>query len=114
MMCNVCYNCTDPNVGLSLNEDHSSIKCYMGDTGLLISHTFSENEVKDGNLYKQVLHDNLSINEGMLFENIIAQSLISNGYDLYFYTRVGCKETMVLITKSSILFHNLLKSYFSL
>ncbi len=92
MMCNVCYNCTDPNVGLSLNEDHSSIKCYMGDTGLLISHTFSENEVKDGNLYKQVLHDNLSINEGMLFENNIAQSLIANGYDLYFYTKYNAEK----------------------
>lgn len=28
----------------------------------------------------------LSINNGMLFENVIAQSLVANGYKLYFYT----------------------------
>jgi hypothetical protein len=87
MICNECFNCTDPNVGLSLNEDRTAIKCYMGDTGLLISHTFSETEVKSGELYREILHDNLSINEGMLFENAIAQCLVANGYELFFYTR---------------------------
>lgn len=87
MICNECFNCTDPHVGLSLNEDRTSIKCYMGDTGLLISHTFSETEVASGELYRQILHDNLSINEGMFFENAIAQCLVANGYELFFYTR---------------------------
>ena len=87
MIANECFNCKDPNVGLSLNEDRTSVKCYMGDTGLLVSHAFLESEISDGELYKQVLHDNLSINEGMLFENAIAQCLVSNGYSLFFYTR---------------------------
>ena len=86
MICNECFKCNDPNVGLSFNEDRTYIKCYMGDTGLLVSHTFSENEIADGELYRQILHDNLSINEGMLFENAIAQSLAANGYPLFFYT----------------------------
>lgn len=86
MISNECFNCNDPNVGLSLNEDRTYIKCYMGDTGLLVSHAFSENEITDGELYKQILHDNLSINEGMLFENVIAQCLTANGYPLFFYT----------------------------
>lgn len=86
MISNECFNCNDPNVGLSLNEDRTYIKCYMGDTGLLVSHAFSENEITDGELYKQILHDNLSINEGMLFENAVAQCLVANGYPLFFYT----------------------------
>ena len=86
MMTNECFNCNDPNVGLSLNEDRTFIKCYMGDTGLLVSHAFTEAEIAEGELYKQVLHDNLSINEGMLFENAIAQCLVANGYKLFFYT----------------------------
>ena len=86
MICNECFKCNDPNVGLSFNEDRTYIKCYMGDTGLLVSHTFSENEIADGELYRQILHDNLSINEGMLFENAIAQCLTANGYPLFFYT----------------------------
>ncbi len=87
MMVNECFNCSDPNVGLSLNEDRTYIKCYMGDTGLLISHAFTPSEIADGELYKQILHDNLSINEGMIFENAIAQCLAANGYKLFFYTK---------------------------
>jgi predicted AAA+ superfamily ATPase len=87
MMVNECFNCNDPNVGLSLNEDRPYIKCYMGDTGLLISHAFTPSEIADGELYKQILHDNLSVNEGMLFENAISQCLAANGYKLFFYTR---------------------------
>ena len=87
MITNECFNCSDPNVGLSMNEDRTFVKCYMGDTGLLISHAFSEPEIADGELYKTILHDNLSINEGMIFENAIAQQLVSNGYPLFFYTR---------------------------
>ena len=87
MIANECFNCNDPNIGLSLNEDRTFIKCYMGDTGLLVSHAFTESEIAEGELYKQILHDNLSINQGMLFENAIAQCLVANGYKLYFYTR---------------------------
>ena len=42
MIVNECFNTRDPNVGLSLNEDRTYVKCYMGDTGLLISHTFDK------------------------------------------------------------------------
>lgn len=86
MIANECFNCSDPNVGLSLNEDRAFVKCYMGDTGLLISHTFTENEIIEGELYKQIIRGNMSINEGMFFENAIAQSLTANGYPLFFYT----------------------------
>ena len=87
MIVNECFNCLDPNVGLSVNEDRTFLKCYMGDTGLLVSHAFSEKEIAEGELYRQILNDNLSINEGMLFENAIAQCLTANGYHLFFYTR---------------------------
>ena len=66
MIANECFNCYDPNVGLSINEDRTYIKCYMGDTGLLVSHAFTEKEIAEGELYRQVLNDNLSVNEGML------------------------------------------------
>lgn len=85
MIANECFNCTDPNVGLSMNEDRTMIKCYMGDTGLLVSHAFDESELEEGNLYRQILMDKLSINEGMLYENVIAQQLVSNGHRLFFY-----------------------------
>ncbi len=87
MMVNQCFNCSDPNVGLSLNEDRTYVKCYMCDTGLLISHTFNENEISDNSLYRELLFGKLTVNEGMFYENVIAQMLVSNGHKLFFYTR---------------------------
>ena len=87
MICNECFLCTDPNLGLSLNEKRNFVKCYMGDTGLLLTHTFDENNEEQTNYHKELLSNKLSINKGMFFENIIAQTLVSNGHKLYFYTR---------------------------
>ncbi len=86
MIANMCFLCRDPNVGLAINEDRSYIKCYMGDTGLLLSHAFNENEILDDEIYKQILAGKLGLNEGMLYENIIAQMLVANGHRLFFYT----------------------------
>lgn len=86
MICNNCFLCGDPNVGLAINETRAYVKCYFGDTGLLVSHAFSENELLDDEIYKQILNDKLSLNEGMFYENMIAQMLTANGHKLYFYT----------------------------
>lgn len=86
MICNLCYKCTDPNVGFALNKDNSSVKCYMGDTGLLVSHAFSENELSSNQLYKNIMEGKLSLNEGMLYENAISQMFVALGRKLYFYT----------------------------
>lgn len=47
MLCNLCYKCNDPNVGFALNKNESSVKCYLGDTGLLVSLAFNENELAE-------------------------------------------------------------------
>ena len=51
-----------------------------------MSHAFSENEIADEQLYKQILNNKLSLNQGMLYENVIAQMLVANGHKLFFYT----------------------------
>lgn len=85
MICNECFLCKDPNVGLSLNEKRNYVKCYMADTGLLLTHTFDENSEEKTNYHRELINDKLSINKGMFFENMIAQMLVANGYKLYFY-----------------------------
>lgn len=86
MISNECFLSSDPNVGLSINKDRAYVKCYLGDTGLLLSHAFDENELLNGEIYSQILNDKLSINKGMLYENAIAQMLVANGHKLFFYT----------------------------
>ncbi len=78
MVANECRKTNDPNVGLSLNESDAYIKCYMGDTGLLVSHAFDENELLEDEVYKQILAGKLGLNEGMIYENAIAQMLVAN------------------------------------
>ena len=92
MICNECFLTKDPNIGLALNEERSYLKCYMGDTGLLVSHAFRENEIIDEELYRQIMRDRLSINQGMLYENAIAQMLAANGHRLFFYTHYNADK----------------------
>ncbi|MDR1543624.1 MAG: ATP-binding protein [Prevotellaceae bacterium] len=84
---NICYNSTAPNLGLRLNEERTTLKCYLADTGLLISHTFNEKTVKHEDLYLKLALGKLELNEGMLIENIVAQMLRAAGHDLYFFSQ---------------------------
>lgn len=83
---NICYNCTAPNVGLRLNMERNTLKCYMGDTGLLISHAFDENGKVPVELYQKLLLNKLELNQGMIVENIVAQMLAASQHKLYFYS----------------------------
>ena len=108
MIVNNCYNSTEPSIGLNLNRDRTLLKCYMGDTGLLISHTFDENGIVSEEIYKKLLLDKLEVNMGMILENIVAQMLTVNGHKLYFYSNSSRDDAQsrmeidFLITKSKI------------
>ena len=108
MLVNLCYNSTEPNIGLKLNMDRKTLKCYMADTGLLISHTFDENGLVQEEIYKKLLFDKLSVNSGMLMENIVAQMLVAAGHKLYFFSRSSREnaedrmEIDFLIAKSKV------------
>lgn len=66
--------------------DRMTLKCYMADTGLLISHAFDENGLVSEEIYKKLLFDKLEVNKGMIMENIVAQMLTASGHKLYFYS----------------------------
>ncbi len=86
MIVNICYNSVAPNLGLRLNMDRLTMKCYMADTGLLISHAFDEKGIVDEEIYKKLLFNKLEVDQGMLTENIVAQMLRASGHKLYFYS----------------------------
>lgn len=105
---NCCYNSTEPSIGLKLNEERSTLKCYMGDTGLLISHAFDERGIVSEELYQKLMFGKLEVNEGMIVENMVAQMLRASGHKLYFFSKssnISSEERMeidFLIAKSSI------------
>jgi uncharacterized protein len=108
MIINNCYQATEPSIGLNMNKEQTTLKCYMADTGLLISHAFDENLMVSEEIYKKILAGKLEFNEGMIIENAVAQMLVANGHKLYFYansSRVNADERMeidFLIEKPSI------------
>lgn len=87
MIVNTCYNSTEPNIGLKMNMERKTLKCYMADTGLLISHAFDENGIVAEEIYRKLLFDKLSVNSGMLMENMVAQMLVAAGHKLYFFSK---------------------------
>ena len=92
MIVNVAYNSTEPTAGLKLSAEYSTLKCYMADTGLLISHAFGSNPKALEEIVRRVMFDSISINEGMLIENAVAQMLVSQGVELFFYARYDKKD----------------------
>ena len=84
---NCCYNSTEPSIGLRLNEERSTLKCYFGDTGLLISLAFDERGIVSDELYQKLMFGKLEVNEGMLVENIVAQMLRAAGHKLFFFSK---------------------------
>ena len=105
MMVNLCYNASEPNVGLELNSDRTTLKCYMADTGLLVSMAFSENELAASRIHEQLITGELEINEGMIVENVVAQMLRSSGHLLFFYSKNESEDRMeidFLLSRSKV------------
>ena len=59
---NIVYNTTEPNIGLGQRIDSNTLKCYMIDTGLLLSMTFNEKSIIEEQIYKKIYFDSLEFN----------------------------------------------------
>ena len=92
MIINIANNVDDPSAALNLSTIEPSFKCYMMDTGLLISLAYKDRPYLENSLYKSILLDKLHVNEGMIIENMVAQCLRANGHKAFFYKKVN-KET---------------------
>ena len=84
---NIAYNSTSPDLGVGMSMDSSSFKCYSADTGLLITQSMCNGKKTDLRILRGILHENLGLDEGMFFENVIAQTLTALGERLFFYSR---------------------------
>ena len=84
---NIARNATDPDIALAMSEDFETQKLYSSDAGLLITQAFANRPYTKNELYRALMLDKLSVNEGMVAENAVAQALRANGTELYFYSR---------------------------
>ena len=92
MIVNICFNSTRPGIGLKRNRDRTTMRLYMADTGLLVSHAFDEEVMASGEACRKLLLGKPEFNEGMVFENMVAQMLTASGHKPYFYANPGKRE----------------------
>lgn len=76
---NLCYCMEHPELPLRGNYNPDSYRIYYADTGLLIASLDDEAQAD------LRLNKNLGVYKGALYENIIAQMLVQQGYGLFFY-----------------------------
>ena len=76
---NVCYCLEKAELPLKGNYDPTDFKIYYKDTGLLIASLDEEAQAD--------LRQNRNFNayKGAIYENIVADALVKEGYDLYYY-----------------------------
>ena len=73
-----CYNTSAPIMPLALNEKRSLFKLFSNDVGLLCAASMSD-------IQFDLLQGDVSVNLGSVLENVIAQELRCNGFELRYY-----------------------------
>ena len=82
----VSYHANDPNAGMAQNKNLSKFKLFTSDTGLFITLAFKDKNFTDNDIYSSLLNGKLQTNLGYVYENMVAQTLATNGYNLYYHT----------------------------
>ena len=84
-MANVCYNLSTLDRAYDMYSIDDEFKIYMNDTGLLLTSSFGIKGTEE-ELYDAIIDDDLSVNEGMFFENAVSQELRASGHELHYFT----------------------------
>ena len=88
-----CYNIHEAYIPLMANAKEEQFKLYINDTGLLCAMYGFETK-------RAVLNNTIKgTAKGGIYENIIAESLVKNGYKLYYYKPDDDHELEFLIEK---------------
>lgn len=90
---NPCYNITEAYIPLMANAVETQFKLYINDTGLLCAIYGFETR-------RAILENSIKGNaKGGIYENIVAECLVKNGYKLYYYKPDDEHELEFLIEK---------------
>ena len=89
-----CYNVNEPIIPLKMSEKHNMFKLYMADTGLLCAASLE-------NVQFEILKGHLDVNMGSIMENVFAQILTTNGFQLRYFDKKGKCELDFLIQQGS-------------
>ena len=71
---------------MALEKDPERFKLFISDVGLFITLSYKDKDYTENIIYNKLLSDKLEANLGYVYENAVAQILISKGYNLFYYT----------------------------
>lgn len=80
------YHVSDPRVGMSMTVDRSFFRMYCEDTGLFVTLCFYDSDFSDNIIYDRLVEGRLPANLGYVYENAVAQALVSSGHHLRYHT----------------------------
>lgn len=83
---NIAYHANNPGVGMSLEKDAGRYKLFLSDVGLFVTLAFKDKNYTENVIYNKLLSNKLEANLGYVYENVVAQMLISKGNNLFYYT----------------------------
>ena len=91
-----CKAIKTPEIPLEGFVDVDTFKLYLSDVGIL-------NNILKLNI-EDILNDNISLYKGVIAENFVANQLVCNGFDLYYYrSNNTSKVDFLLYTKNGII-----------
>ena len=78
---NICWCMQSPQLPLKGNYDMNKYKIYMKDSGLLVAclDDESQDDLRS--------NKNMNVYKGALYENIVGEALVKQGYGLFYYKR---------------------------
>ncbi len=83
---NIAWHANDPNAYMALTKEDGRYKLFLSDTGLFVTLCFKDKRYTDNIVYNKLLFDKLEANLGYIYENVVAQMLVSKGNNLFYYT----------------------------
>ena len=90
----MCHNTTTPTLPLKAYEKDGEFKLYIADTGLLLALFGFETK-------KALINNTLTgFSKGGIYENFVAQTLVSNGYAIHYYKIKDSSELEFIIEKN--------------
>lgn len=92
---NVCYAMEQANLPLKGNYNPDNYRLYFADTGLLIGSLDDEVQEDLRN------NENMNTYKGALYENIVSDMLVKEGYNLYFYKNDSKKIEMDFMVRDA-------------
>ena len=97
-MVNICHCLHTPDLPLKGNYDDGKYKIYFRDTGLLVANLDSESQMD------LRANKNMNVYKGALYENVMAEALSKQGYELFYYKRENAtlEEDFFVRTQKSL------------